>query len=188
MSAMQHGEIFQCDIFAKFQADSLISHSRQTTFFTSQPTAIDQSGTANSHIFNADSPDQGVFPMAMTKVLITVMFVRLSLIISTLRSRRCRYDACTLFQIKMNMAGKPYRIAGIFSGRDIYGSTTFTGSRRDGTINSRRINGHPVGPSSIIFHIMDGRLHQQHPATNRYEHNQTFHLLFSFRNNSGNIK
>jgi len=83
--------------------------------------------------------------MTMTKVLITVMFVRLSLIISTLRSRRCRYDARTLFQIKMNMAGKPYGIADIFSGRDIYGTTTFTGSRRDGTINGRgRKKGEPA--------------------------------------------
>ena len=114
---MEHGEIFQRDIPAVFEADSFVAYSRQTAFFTGQSLAIDQSRTADGDIFQTDSPDERVLPVTVSEVLIFIMLVGLCQVISFLLARESGDDACALFQIEMDVAFQPDGITGIFSGR-----------------------------------------------------------------------
>lgn len=137
---MEHGEIFQRDIPAVFEADSFVAYSRQTAFFTGQSLAIDQSRTADGDIFQTDSPDERVLPVTVSEVLIFIMLVGLCQVISFLLARESGDDACALFQIEMDVAFQPDGITGIFSGRKIYGASAVLCRGFDGTVDGGRVN------------------------------------------------
>ena len=121
-------------------SDRFVAYTRQAAFFAGQSFAVDQSRTADGDVFQTDSPDQGVLPVAVTEDLVFIMFIRFRRVVSFVLSRKGGDDACALFQIEMDVAFQPDGITGIFSGRQIYGTSAFLCGSFDGTVDGGRIN------------------------------------------------
>ena len=161
VSAMEHGEVFQRDVPAILETDRFVAYTRQAAFFASQSFAVDQSRTADGDVFQADSPDQGVLPVAVTEVLVFIMLIRFRQVVSFVLSRKGGDEACTLFQIEVDVTFQPDGITGIFSGRQVYGTSTFLCGSFDGTVDGGRINRLSVCFCSEIPDIIDCCLHKQ---------------------------
>ena len=161
VSAMEHGEVFQRDVPAILEADRFVAYTRQAAFFAGQSFAVDQSRTADGDVFQTDSPDQGVLPVAVPEVLVFIMLIRFRRVVSFVLSRKGGDDACALFQLEMDVTFQPDGITGIFSGRQVYGTSTFLCGSFDGTVDGGRINRLSVCFCSEISDVIDCCLHKQ---------------------------
>ena len=155
MAAAEHGQIFQCNILAFFQTDGFIAYSVASAFFACQSFSVNFSRTTDCNILQVNSPDKGIFPVAVSEILEAVMRIRLCLVISLFGCRESGHNCSALFQIQMNLVGKPDGIAGILSCGNIYCSTSFAGSLHDSLVDSLRINVLSVAYGSKIFYVID---------------------------------
>ena len=161
VSAMEHGEVFQRDIPAILEADRFVAYTRQAAFFAGQSFAVDQSRTADGDVFQTDSPDQGVLPVAVTEVLVFIMLIGFRHVVSFVLFRKGCDDACALFQIEVDITFQPDRITGIFSGRQVYGTSAFLCGSFDGTVDGGRVNSLSVRFCSEVSDVIDCCLHIQ---------------------------